>query len=74
MRITVENNYLIFPVNTMATGKRLTFSRDNKTVYDLNIKIDYFMLFQNKGPTPAEKLLSQNRKIHLPWTARRKNP
>ncbi len=42
MRITVKNNYLIFPVNTLATGKRLTFSRDNKTVYDLNIKIDYF--------------------------------
>ncbi|MGN0572508.1 MAG: hypothetical protein ACI4IX_01085, partial [Acutalibacteraceae bacterium] len=26
----------------MATRKRLTFSRENKTVYGLNIKIDYF--------------------------------
>lgn len=42
MEITVKNNYLIFPVNMLATKKRLIFNQNNKTVYSLNIKIDYF--------------------------------
>lgn len=41
MKITVEKNYLIFPVNMLSANKRLTFSRNKKTVYSLNIKIDY---------------------------------
>lgn len=42
MEITVKNNYLIFPVDMLSTNKRLTFNQNNKTVYSLNIKIDYF--------------------------------
>lgn len=42
MKITVKNNYLIFPVNMLSTNKRLTINRDGKNVYSLNIKIDYF--------------------------------
>lgn len=41
MRITVKKNYLIFPVNTLALNKKLTFNQDDKTLYDLDIKIDY---------------------------------
>lgn len=42
MKITVKNNYLVFPVNTLAADKRLIFKIGDKTVYALNIKIDYF--------------------------------
>lgn len=42
MKTEIKNNYLIFPVNKLATVKQLTFSQDNQPVYSLNIKIDYF--------------------------------
>lgn len=42
MKITVKNNYLIFPVNTLSANKILTFKQADKTVYRLDIKIDYF--------------------------------
>ena len=42
MKITVKNNYLIFPVNTLAANKKLTFNQEDKTLYSLDIKIDYF--------------------------------
>lgn len=42
MKITIKNNYLVFPVNTLATNKLLTFKLADKTVYELDIKIDYF--------------------------------
>ena len=42
MKITVKNNYLIVPVNTLAANKKLTFNQDDKALYSLDIKIDYF--------------------------------
>lgn len=42
MKITIKNNYLIFPVNSLATNKCLTFNMSGKTVYMLDIKIDYY--------------------------------
>ncbi|MDD6800741.1 MAG: glycoside hydrolase family 32 protein, partial [Firmicutes bacterium] len=42
MEITIKNNYLIFPVNSFSTSKNLTFSQDDKPVYRLDIKIDYY--------------------------------
>lgn len=42
MKITIKNNYLIFPVNTLSANKILTFKLADKTVYRLDIKIDYF--------------------------------
>lgn len=42
MKITVKNNYLIFPVNTLTKNKKLTFKNGDKTLYSLDIKIDYF--------------------------------
>ena len=41
MKVTIETNYLIFPVNTLALNKKLTFNQDDKTLYSLDIKIDY---------------------------------
>lgn len=40
MKIEIKNKYLIFPVNTLATKKVLTFNRSGETVYELNIKLD----------------------------------
>ena len=40
MRITVRKDYLVFPVNTRATEKKLTFSQKRKDVFALNIKLD----------------------------------
>ena len=40
MRITVRKDYLIFPVYTRATEKKLTFSQKGKRVFALNIKLD----------------------------------
>lgn len=40
MKINIENNYLIFPVNTLSTVKKLSFKKADKTVYELDIKID----------------------------------
>lgn len=42
MKIVVKNNYLIFPVNTLTADKHLTFKNADKTVYELDIKIDNF--------------------------------
>lgn len=42
MKITIKNNYLIFPVNTFTTYKKLTFNYGDKTLYSLDIKIDNF--------------------------------
>lgn len=42
MKITVKYNYLVLPVNTLATNKLLTFKQTNKTVYCLDIKIDNY--------------------------------
>ena len=40
MRITVRKDYLVFPVNTHATEKELTFSQKGKTVFTLGIRLD----------------------------------
>ena len=42
MKITVKKNYLIFPVNSLTANKKLTFNHGDKTLYSLDIKIDYF--------------------------------
>ncbi len=41
MIITVRNNYLVFPVYTHATEKKLIFRYEDETVYQLNIKLDH---------------------------------
>ena len=38
--ITIQKKYLIFPVNTYRKCKKVTFSRDGKAVYRLNMKLD----------------------------------
>jgi hypothetical protein len=40
MRITVRKDCLVFPVNTRATEKELTFSQKGKTVFTLGIRLD----------------------------------
>lgn len=42
MKINIKNNYLIFPVNTLAADKKLIFKKADKTVYELDIKLDNF--------------------------------
>lgn len=41
MTITVMNDYLVFPVYTYATEKKLTFQCEGETVYELNLKLDH---------------------------------
>lgn len=41
MTITVMNDYLVFPVYTHATEKRVDFLYKGKTVYRLNLKLDH---------------------------------
>ena len=40
MTITIMNDYLVFPVYTHATEKKLIFRYEGKPVYQLNIKLD----------------------------------
>ena len=40
MKIEIKNKYLIFPVNTLSTKKVLTFKMEEKTVYQIDIKLD----------------------------------
>ena len=40
MTINIEHGFLIFPVNTSAAKRRLTFSEDGRIVYYLDIKLD----------------------------------
>lgn len=42
MIIEIKNKFLIFPVNTLSTEKKLIFKKDGKTVYQLNIKLDNY--------------------------------
>ncbi|MBO5069522.1 MAG: glycoside hydrolase family 32 protein [Roseburia sp.] len=42
MEITITKKYLIFPVNTTAKNKLLSFSAGEKSVYEFNIKLDHF--------------------------------
>ena len=41
MTITVMNDYLVFPVYTYATEKRVSFLYGGETVYQLNLKLDH---------------------------------
>jgi len=40
MTITVMSDYLVFPVYTHSTNKKLVFRYEGETVYQLNIKLD----------------------------------
>lgn len=40
MKLEIRSKYLVFPVNTMSTGKDLIFKRNGETVYQLYIKLD----------------------------------
>lgn len=42
MKIEIKNKYLVFPVNTLAAKKVLSFKTDSKTVYQINIKLDNY--------------------------------
>lgn len=42
MQINITKKYLVFPTNTNAQNKLLSFCADGKTVYEFNIKLDYF--------------------------------
>lgn len=42
MELTVTKKYLIFPVNTNAKNKEVSFTAENKQVYFLNIKLDNY--------------------------------
>lgn len=42
MKIEIINKYLVFPVNSLATVKQLSFSIADKTVYSLDIKLDNY--------------------------------
>lgn len=41
MEIQVKHKYFVFPVNPLATVKRLTFKKNTEIVYAINIKLDY---------------------------------
>lgn len=40
MKIKIEKKYLIFPVNVLTSKKKVTFSDDGKTVYELMMNLD----------------------------------
>ena len=40
MKIEIKEKYLIFPVNTMLTPKKMTFSDGNETVLELDVRLD----------------------------------
>ncbi len=40
MNIKINKKYLIFPVNTHLTNKKVFFLHDGKSVYSLNVKLD----------------------------------
>ncbi len=40
MIIQINHKYLLFPVNTLSTKKKMVFKRQDKTVYSLDIKLD----------------------------------
>lgn len=40
MTIKITKKYLVFPVNRLATKKRLVFKNNNKSVYELDIHMD----------------------------------
>lgn len=40
MKIRINKNYMIFPVNTNSTVKKLCFKSDEKSIYKLDIKLD----------------------------------
>ncbi len=40
MEIKIKSKYLIFPVNRLASKKKLTFSENGKTAYQLDVKLD----------------------------------
>ena len=40
MKITVRSKYLVFPVNTLGTHKRVSFCEDGVEVYRLNMMLD----------------------------------
>lgn len=42
MKIEITSKYLVFPVNSLAAVKRLSFYNADKTVYELEISIDSF--------------------------------
>lgn len=42
MKINIRDKYLIFPVNTLAAKKVLTFNLNGETAYQINIKLDNF--------------------------------
>jgi len=44
MKIKIEKKYLIFPVNVLTSKKKVTFSDDGQTVYELMMNLD------NKNP------------------------
>ena len=40
MTITVMNDYLVFPVYTHSTNKKIVFQYEGETIDQLNIKLD----------------------------------
>ena len=42
MELTIIKKYLVFPVNTNAKNKRLSFSGEDRTLYEFNIKLDQY--------------------------------
>ena len=42
MKIKIEKKYLIFPVNTLSSHKKMTIASDEETRYTLNIRLDNF--------------------------------
>ncbi len=42
MVLKIEKKYLIFPVNTLCSKKRMSFKLNGETVYKINIKLDNF--------------------------------
>ena len=43
MKIKIDKKYLIFPVNVLTSKKKVTFSDDGKTVYELMMNLDKFI-------------------------------
>lgn len=40
MKITVKTKYLVFPINTLGSAKRVRFTENGREVYGLNMRLD----------------------------------
>ena len=40
MKITIKSRYLVFPVNVLASKKKVSFINNDEILYELNLNLD----------------------------------